>query len=209
MSKFEQLMKLNVNDKKDKKGKFDYLSWTWAWSEFKKVYPDATYKIERFGENRKPYLEDDVTGYMVFTSVTADGLTHDMWLAVMDFKNQAIPKGKVTMTEINKAIMRCLVKNLAMFGLGLYIYAGEDLPEETDGQSSAVSLTATPTRSKPSNLQNELDQMFDLMRQAGFKAQEMKGFVSMQTGKSNSKELTLSEVKKIIELVKPMTQLGD
>ena len=74
-----------------------------------------------------PYVKDEA-GYMVFTEVTAGGVTHMMWLPVMDFKNKAMKSA--TMTDINKTIMRCLTKNLAMHGLGLYIYSGEDLPEE-------------------------------------------------------------------------------
>lgn len=113
----------------------------------KKVYPDATYSIKRF-ENGLPYIYDKNLGYMVFTEVTADGLTYEMWLPVMDGANKAmldhpyeynVGKGdskykkqveQASMFDINKTIMRCLVKNIAMFGLGLYIYAGEDLPSE-------------------------------------------------------------------------------
>lgn len=128
---FNELAKINVNENTDKKGKFTYLSWAWAWSEVKKIYPNASYEIERF-DGGVPYLENEL-GYMVFTKVTINEITHEMWLPVMDFRNNAILKGKATMMEINKAIMRCLVKNIGMHGLGLYIYAGEDLPEETDG----------------------------------------------------------------------------
>lgn len=129
MAVFETLNKINVNDNTDKKGNLTYLSWAWAWAEVKKQYPEATYKIERF-ENNAPYLKDENAGYMVFTKVTIDGLTHEMWLPVMDYKNKAMQVGQATMTDINKTIMRCLTKNLAMHGLGLYIYAGEDLPED-------------------------------------------------------------------------------
>lgn len=143
---FEEVYKINVNEKTERKNGLTYLSWAWAWAEFKKVYPNATYKIKRF-ENNLPYVYDGKTGYMVFTEVTVDDLTHEMWLPVMDGANKAmkaeeyyylVGKGDnrtekmveaATMTDINKAIMRCLTKNLAMFGLGLYIYAGEDLPE--------------------------------------------------------------------------------
>ena len=110
----------------------------------KKKYPNATYKIHLFGEKQLPYVFDEGVGYMVFTSVTIDSLTHTMWLPVMDSANKAmksegytydtrykknIPVEPATMFDVNKTIMRCLVKNLAMFGLGLYIYSGEDLPE--------------------------------------------------------------------------------
>ena len=121
-----------------------YLSWPYAWAEVKKKYPNATYKIHLFGEKQLPYVFDEGTGYMVFTSVTIENLTHTMWLLVMDSANKTIKSTShtyntkfkkdilvevATMFDVNKTIMRCLVKNLAMFGLGLYIYSGEDLPE--------------------------------------------------------------------------------
>lgn len=144
MSVFETLNKIDVGEHIEKKKDLSYLSWAWAWAAVKKVYPDATYEIERF-ENNLPYVFDEETGYMVFTKVTIDGITHEMWLPVMDANNKAMKsqpytydtkmvKGivveKASMFDINKTIMRCLTKNLAMFGLGLYIYAGEDLPED-------------------------------------------------------------------------------
>ena len=125
MKTFEDILAINVNDKTEVKGQFTYLSWAWAWAEFKKAYPSATYSIKKF--EGLPYLRTN-EGYMVFTEVTANEQTYEMWLPVMDFKNKAMKDAD--MMDINKAIMRCLVKNLAMFGLGLYIYAGEDLPEQ-------------------------------------------------------------------------------
>lgn len=122
---FETLRAINVNDHTEKKGNLTYLSWSWAWDQFKLAMPDAVYQIRDF--DGKPYLHDPLTGYMVFTEVTAQGETHKMWLPVMDHSNRAMKQP--VMTDINKSIMRCLTKNLAMFGLGLYIYAGEDLPE--------------------------------------------------------------------------------
>lgn len=143
---FLTLNSLNVNEHVEKKKtgniELSYLSWAWAWEAVKKHYPDASYRILKF-ENNLPYVFDENTGYMVFTEVTIDGITHEMWLPVMDSSNKAmkskpytydtknrknIPVDKASMFDINKTIMRCLVKNLAMFGLGLYIYAGEDLP---------------------------------------------------------------------------------
>ena len=123
---FDILNGINVNDHTEKKNNLTYLSWAWAWAEMKKRYPNADFEVKKF-EGGVPYLYDEKTGYMVFTSVTVDGLTYEMWLPVMDNKNRALMSP--TMTDINKSIMRCLAKNLAMFGLGLYIYAGEDLPE--------------------------------------------------------------------------------
>ena len=143
---FEILDAINVNDyteiKDTGKVKLTYLSWSKAWEEVKKRFPGATYEIRKFGEASLPYVYDQNTGYMVFTTVTIEGITHEMWLPVMDGKNKAMKaqpyeyrtkygSGCVeaaTMFDINTAIMRCLTKNLAMFGLGLYIYSGEDIP---------------------------------------------------------------------------------
>lgn len=146
---FEELIKINVNEYTEKKGKLTYLSWTYAWQEFKKAYPDAKYEIKD-----NPMREDGLRifgnsdmGYEVRTSVTAtvedDGLvTHDMWLPVMDYKNASIKTP--TSMDINKATMRCLVKNIAMFGLGLYIYAGEDLPEGAEEEQPKDNFFAQP-----------------------------------------------------------------
>ena len=129
---FNEVYKIDVSDKTEKKGNLTYLSWSFAWAEFKKVYPDANYKINRFDGTY--CTGNEKMGYMVQTEVTAGEQTYEMWLPVMDMRNNAILQPK--MTEINKAIMRCLTKNLAMFGLGLYIYAGEDLPESEDGDKT-------------------------------------------------------------------------
>ncbi len=143
---YDKLLSLNVNEKVEKKQKLSYLSWTYAWTEILKNCPDATYKILKF-DNNLPYVYDENTGYMCFTQMTISGTTHEMWLTVMDGANKAMKStpyeydtkynGKktceaATMFDVNKTIMRCLVKNIAMFGLGLYIYAGEDLPEESE-----------------------------------------------------------------------------
>ena len=151
-SVFENLFEVNVNDHIEKKKDLSYLSWPYAWAEIKKRYPKANYKIHQFGEKQLPYVFDEGIGFMVFTSVTIEDITHSMWLPVMDSSNKAmksegytydtkfkkdISVEPATMFDVNKAIMRCLVKNLAMFGLGLYIYSGEDLPEVETEKISA------------------------------------------------------------------------
>tara|TARA_R110000868_G_C10972986_1_gene771112 strand:+ start:10512 stop:11240 length:729 start_codon:yes stop_codon:yes gene_type:complete len=142
---FTILNSVDVSTKIEQKDKLSYLSWTWAWSELLKKYPEATYEILHY-ENNLPYVYDEFTGFMVFTEVTIEGITRKMWLPVMNGANKAMRKIKydyttkhgqkeveaATMFDINKTIMRCLVKNIAMFGLGLYIYAGEDLPEKVE-----------------------------------------------------------------------------
>lgn len=149
---FKNLNSIDVNDKTDKKGNLTYLSWAWAWAEVKKKYPNATYDIERFGENKQPYLLDQNLGYMVFTKVTIEDLVHEMWLPVINYRNQAIKVGEATMTDINKTIMRCLTKNLAMHGLGLYIYAGEDLPEDEKSSDKSAKEKSKQSKEQASNL---------------------------------------------------------
>ena len=152
---FETLFSINVGNHIEKKNGLSYLSWPYAWAEVKKRFPDATYSVKLFGENNLPYVYDENTGYMVFTNVTINNLTHEMWLPVMDNFNKSMKSVKYTyssnyrkntcveaasMFDVNKAIMRCLVKNLAMFGLGLYIYSGEDLPENESEKISNLHV---------------------------------------------------------------------
>ena len=124
---FEVLNNINVNDKTEQKNGLTYLSWAWAWGEVKKLHPDATYIIY---ENKDGwcYHTDEKTCW-VKTGVTINGIEHIEYLPVMDFKNKSIPFANVTSFDVNKAIQRSLTKAVARHGLGLYIYAGEDLPE--------------------------------------------------------------------------------
>lgn len=126
-SVFEVLNAINVNEHTEKKNNLTYLSWAWAWAEVKKHYPDAFYTIyeNRDGLN---YHTDGRTCW-VKTGVTINGLEHIEYLPVMDFRNASISYDKVTSFDVNKAIQRSLTKAAARHGLGLYIYAGEDLPE--------------------------------------------------------------------------------
>jgi hypothetical protein len=189
---FKKLNAINVNDKTEEKNGLTYLSWAWAWGEFKKNYPEATYTIKR-NENGLPYIYDENLGYMVFTEVRVGMLTHEMWLPVMDGANKTMKKepytyqtkeykfGKwtgnyvektvepATMFDINKTLMRCLVKNLAMFGLGLYIYAGEDLPEEVAEETKLISKvqeTALRDMIKNKKIPNEI--IINMLKEKGY-----------------------------------------
>jgi hypothetical protein len=147
-SVFERLSAINVNEHVEKKKDLTYLSWAWAWAVTKRECPDATYKI-------LPTDYDEALGFMCQTEVTIEGETLGMWLPVMDGANRSMRKGEytgkygktvdaATTFDINKTLMRCLVKNLAMFGLGIYIYAGEDLPE-----AETTAPTPAPAKAKP------------------------------------------------------------
>ena len=128
MSVFETLNSINVNDKTEQKNGLTYLSWAWAWGETKKRYPEASYTIYENNEGWN-YFTDGKTCW-VKTGVTIEGLEHIEYLPVMDYRNKSITVDTVTSFDVNKAIQRSLTKALARHGLGLYIYAGEDLPEE-------------------------------------------------------------------------------
>lgn len=141
LSVFETLNKINVNEFKEKKGNYDYLSWSDAVQYVLSEFPDATWethefdvpmnKGEDFGWHKCPYMITD-SGCFVKVSVTIEGITRTEVHAVMDNYNKAIKEP--TATQINNSIKRCLVKCFALFGLGLYIYRGEDLPEDDKPQ---------------------------------------------------------------------------
>lgn len=122
---WDALSSINVNDKIEKKNGLTYLSWAWAWGVLMKHYPQSTYTIN------PPTTELDGSMTVSVTLTIKEDkneATRFMWLPVMDFKNHAIKNPNSV--DINKAKMRCLTKAISMFGLGFYIYAGEDLPEE-------------------------------------------------------------------------------
>jgi len=133
-SVFNELNAVDVKDKIREKNGLKYISWASAWAEVKKRYPGATFKVYKQivddGGNTRPWHDDTRTGW-VEVGVTIDGNEIIETLAIMDYKNQSIPADQITSVNANKSLKRCLVKAIAMHGLGLYIYEGEDLPEET------------------------------------------------------------------------------
>ena len=174
---FNALYSLDLNDKLEKRDdndKLSYLSWANAWAEFKSAYPSATYRIIKNPSTNLPYFSDPNIGIIVYTEVSCDGVSHEMWLPVMNGANMAMKETPytyqvwdsykkqyvektvqaATMFDINKTIMRCLVKNLAMFGLGLYVYAGEDIPSSDEPNADSAKpkrqqASIKPTQQKP------------------------------------------------------------
>ena len=126
-SVFEKLFQINVNEHVEKKNGLSYLSWPYAWAEVKKLYPEANYKVYE-AEDGCIYFNDGRTAW-VKTGVTVEGLEHIEYLPIMDYRNKSIPVENITSFDVNKTIQRSLTKALAHHGLGLYLYAGEDLPE--------------------------------------------------------------------------------
>ena len=140
----EALLKKNVNDHVEKKNNLSYLSWAWAWAEALKADPTATFKVEMFDD--KCYMDINGTG-MVWVTVTMFNKPMTCQLPVMDYRNKPIPNPDAF--AVNTAIMRCMTKALSLHGLGLYIYAGEDLPEE------GKSVVITPTQGATDNIPPE------------------------------------------------------
>lgn len=180
-SVFATLNAINCNEHTEKKNGLTYLSWAWAWAEVKKAYPDSFYTIyER--ENGIPYFTDGKSCW-VKTGVTIQNLEHIEYLPIMDYRNNSIPLEKVTSMDMNKAIQRSLTKACARHGLGLYIYAGEDLPEEAKQEQNhnleqviadvnactSISELTQIHKSKP-----ELHQVLDFMNALTAKKKELK-----------------------------------
>ena len=136
---FEILNSIDVNDKVETKGKFSYLSWAYAWGELKKRFPDATYTVYESAQGWN-YHTDGRTAW-VKTGVTVRGIEHVEFLPVMDNNNRALPLDRITSFEVNKTIQRSLTKAVARHGLGLYIYAGEDIPDAPDATSEPQKVT--------------------------------------------------------------------
>ena len=128
MSTWEVLSKIDCNAHVDKKGNFSYLSWTWSWAMVKERFPEAIYTID------DDVIYPDGTREVRCT-VTIDGLSHQMWLPVLNNQNKAI--ANPNSFDVNSSRMRCLVKNFAMFGLGHYIYAGESLPQQEVSETAS------------------------------------------------------------------------
>jgi len=140
----EALLKTNVNEHVEKKNGLSYLSWAWGWAEALKADPTASYKVEMFGD--KCFMDINGTA-MVFVTVTMFNKPMTCQLPVMDYRNKAIPKPDAF--AVNTAIMRCMTKALALHGLGLYLYSGEDVPEE------GKSVVITPTQGATDNIPEE------------------------------------------------------
>ncbi len=180
---FEILNAINVSGKTEKKGNLTYLSWAWAWGELKKIHPDATYTIYENSEGWN-YHTDGKTAW-VKTGVTVNGIENIEYLPIMDFRNNSIPVDKVTSTDVNKTIQRSLTKAVARHGLGLYIYAGEDLPEEERQDFKNEIISA-----------KEANVLKKMLEKKGIEASNYKG--------KKIEELTAVEYTEALETLKKM-----
>lgn len=144
---FNVLNAVDVRDHQEKKNGLTYLSWAWAWAEIKKLHPDANYTI--YEDANGCFYHNDGNTCWVKTGVTVNGIEHIEYLPVMDHRNKSIPLKSVTSFDVNKTIQRSLTKACARHGLGLYIYAGEDLPEDAE----QAQKPAQKPQKKPENIE--------------------------------------------------------
>lgn len=199
---FVQLNDINVNGHTEKKNGLTYLSWAWAWAEVKKRFPTAFYTIYENADGL--FYHTDGNTCWVKTGVTIDGLEHIEYLPVMDFRNASIPRAKVTSFDVNKAIQRSLTKACARHGLGLYIYAGEDLPESEEEANAknkaAAPVTAAPVTAAPPAPQKpgaRLDQVINEIYQCKTKAEIARVYKAYPYYKNN---------EQLIQVCKEQTQ---
>lgn len=192
-SVYEVLSKIDVSKFTEKKNGLTYLTWSYAWSYVLEHFPESTYDIVK-DESGLPYFID-TSGAMVYTSVTIEGITRPMWLPVMDGANKSMKvdgysyKTKyaekqvepISMFDVNKALMRCLVKNLAMFGLGIQVYVGEDLPldlsEDTKDDAPKVkkpTTTKTTTQTSDKATKEQVSELKKLAKEAKIPDSRMK-----------------------------------
>lgn len=172
---FKTLASINVKDKVEKKGRFDYLSWAYAWAMVKDQYPDANRKVYESESTELNYFTDGRTGY-VKVGITIGGVEHIDYLPIMGHNNQSLAIDKIDSFAVNKTIQRSTVKAIAMHGLGLSLWAGEDL---IDISESAIKTTPVP-KAKPT-LKNTHEKWNDVVN-----------FV-----KSNKKELFSATIAKV------------
>jgi hypothetical protein len=182
------LLKINVNEHTEKKNGLTYLSWAWAWAEALKHDPEATWVVHTYAGGEEPYMRVGKTA-MVHVSVTLKGIRRDCLLPVMDHRNKAIVEPDAF--AVNTAIMRCMTKALSMHGLGLYIYAGEDLPEAPEETETERLLKLSIERAKEKR-RSELDEsLIDIINlfNAGEKTQVLKLWFEEPRFYKNGEEL--------------------
>lgn len=153
---FSTLSEISVKEKIERKGNLDYLSWANAWAMLKAVYPDAQRKVYEHDHTGFNYFTDGKTAY-VKVGITVNGLEHIDYLPIMDFRNNAVPLEKITATDVNKTIQRSTAKAIAMHGLGLSLWTGEDVPEVTTDKPSHPASSKTPKKDEPAPANNLIE----------------------------------------------------
>ncbi len=189
-SVYSVLSSVNVNEHTETKNGLTYLSWAWAWGFLKEHYPNSTYTIY---ENRDElnYFTDGKTAW-VKTGVTVEGIEYIEYLPIMDYKNKSIPVDNITSMDVNKTIQRSLTKCVARHGLGLYVYAGEDLPLEVSQPAPIKGTSGTKAAATPAPKKEVVERLplHVLVTSVGQKLKNMK----TKTGNLAQYEAILKEV---------------
>ena len=196
---FAHLNSINVKEKIEQKNGLSYLSWAWAWAEVKKLHPDANYTVyeNRDGLN---YHTDGKTCW-VKTGVTVNGIEHIEYLPVMNNRNLSIPLNSITSMDVNKAIQRSITKACARHGLGLYIYAGEDLPEDEGDQAPPTppppppAPTPRPPQQRQMATMDQIQYIIDNADDANYQG-------AMEAFGANLERMSYKQAEKLIERIK-------
>lgn len=172
-SVWQTLSRFDVSKEVEQKGRFDYLSWAWAWAFVKEKYPTATFEKHIFRDNQDnplPFMRDTKGHTYVAVTVTIEGLAHTEIHYVMDHKNQSVthPDGG----QVNKALQRCLVKAIAFHGLGLNVYAGEDLPMDLEEDDGSAIILAISNANSVESLESVWKEHNQSIKQLGKQAQK-------------------------------------
>ena len=169
---FARLNQINVSDHLEKKGEFSYLSWPYAVAQLRLADPSAFWEVRRF--DGIPYLKTE-TGYFVEVLVTVQGVSLSQIHPVLDGRNR--PIFEPTAFDINTSIQRCLVKAIALHGLGLYVYAGEDLPNGEEPPKAKV----TPIASAKTITVGQQRYLQRLLQEAGWDEQRLLDYFGIAT----------------------------
>lgn len=198
---FTKLNAIDVSEHTEKKAGLTYLSWAWAWGEVKKLYPSTIYTIYE-NANGLFYHTDGKTAW-VKTGVTIDGIEHIEYLPVMDNRNKSIPLEAITSFDVNKAIQRSLTKAVARHGLGLYIYAGEDLPESADKPEVKIADIKVKDENEPIRMTTRDKIALELQNMDKVRLGKFNAWLFKETSKIHIEELTEKQgqyvYQKIIE----------
>tara|TARA_R100000329_G_scaffold95955_1_gene79704 strand:+ start:570 stop:1244 length:675 start_codon:yes stop_codon:yes gene_type:complete len=158
-NKFEDFYKIDVSKFTEKKGKYTYLSWAYAWKFIKEQYEDASFVVHEY--NDAPYMKTEL-GYFVKVSVTANNITHSQTHPVLDFQNNAMTSP--TSFDINKSIQRCLAKAIALHGLGLGLWINEDICDSQSEQPKTEYKKADKPKDSPEDTKKAKDAIHDLLK---------------------------------------------
>ncbi|WP_242316942.1 DUF1071 domain-containing protein [Bacillus cereus group sp. BfR-BA-01489] len=197
---FAELAVIDVSKHVEKKGRFSYLSWSWAVDQLLKKYPDATWQVVRF--DGLPYMKTEV-GYFVEVEVTVNNITRSQIHPVLDNYNK--PIAKPTSFQINTSIQRCLAKAIALHGLGLYIYSGEDIPQDDEPKQAAKQLDNIPKqeRARQAEVANEQRikaihvQIRELSEVYNMSFEETKNTVKQSLGIQSFKGMTVQQASQL------------